>query len=117
MEELNLYHYEFEVTRVVDGDTIEGFINLGFKHTWWRSVRLFGINAPETRTKDLVEKDKGLRAKKWLTEQIKNGKKVILKTEKDYSGKYGRLLGTLYIDGVDINYAMILGGHAVKYTV
>jgi micrococcal nuclease len=69
-------------------------------------VRLYGIDTPESRTRDLDEKARGKLASKFLEDSINNGKEIILKSElKDSKGKYGRVLGSLIIDGLDINKA------------
>ena len=110
-----MYEYEIKIDRVVDGDTVDGWIELGFNISTKKRIRLYGINAPESRTTDLAEKAKGLESKAWLVERLE-GKTVTVKTEKDSSGKYGRTLGTLFIDSVNINTEMIAKGLAQEYT-
>jgi micrococcal nuclease len=79
-------------------------------------VRLYGIDTPESRTRDLDEKARGKLASKFLEDSINNGKEIILKSElKDSKGKYGRVLGSLIIDGLDINKAMVANNLAVRY--
>ena len=109
-----MYEYKFTVQRVIDGDTVDGEIDLGFSITIHKRVRLFGINAPETRTKDEAEKARGLRTKEWLIKKVE-GKAIRLKTEKDNTGKYGRILGTLLIDDLDINLLMLNLGLVDEY--
>lgn len=112
-----LYHYKFEVTRIVDGDTVDGNVDLGFNIKMHKRVRLFGIDAPENRTLDLEEKARGIAAAEWLREILMDDAdgKVILTTERDATGKYGRLLGTLMSYDVNINELMIQEGHAIPY--
>jgi len=106
------YYYEVEVLRVVDGDTVDVRIDLGF-NVWHKCrVRMVGINAPESRTKDLEEKEKGLAAKEWLKERL-DGTSVELQSQG--TGKYGRVLGEFYIDETNINQEMVEVGHAVAY--
>jgi len=109
-----MYEYKINVHRVVDGDTIDGHIDLGFGIRVFKRIRLTGINAPETRTKNKVEKIKGIVAKDWLFVKLLN-ETVILKTEKDSTGKYGRVLGTLFVNDVNINELMLDEGLVEKY--
>ena len=86
-----------KVTKVVDGDTIDVTLDMGFDILYQQRVRLFGIDTPESRTRDKVEKVYGLKSKKFLQEQIKKAKKVSIKTYKgDETGKFGRILGELW---------------------
>ncbi len=113
--------YEYfvrEVTKVVDGDTIDVVIDLGFSILYSSRVRLAGIDTPESRTTDKVEKELGLESKKYLADRLKAAKKIVIKTEKlDSSEKYGRILGWLYLDGetVSVNNEMIKHGYAWGY--
>lgn len=113
--------YEYfvkEVTKVVDGDTIDVVIDLGFSIMYASRVRLAGIDTPESRTADKVEKELGLESKKYLAERLKTAKRIVIKTEKlDSSEKYGRILGWLYLDGdtVSVNNEMIKYGYAWGY--
>lgn len=113
--------YEYfvkEVTKVVDGDTIDVIIDLGFSIQYSSRVRLAGIDTPESRTTDKVEKLFGLESKKYLEERLKKAKRIVIKTEKlDSSEKYGRILGWLYLDGdtVSVNNEMIKYGYAWGY--
>ena len=111
-----MYEYKCEVTRVVDGDTIDCILDLGFSILHKCRVRLYGIDTPESRTRDLDEKARGKLASKFLEDSIKNGKEVILRSElKDSKGKYGRVLGSIVVDDLDINQAMVEQNLAVKY--
>ena len=92
-----MYEYKAKLIKVVDGDTVDAMIDCGFSVFRKERIRLKGINAPESRTRDKEEKKKGLAAKARLQELIKDGKnEFIVKTSLDKKGKYGRLLGELY---------------------
>ena len=105
-----------KVTKVVDGDTIDVIIDIGFDILYKSRVRLFGIDTPESRTRNLDEKKRGLLAKEYLKEALKNGKKLSVKTYKDYeTGKFGRILGDIWVDGKSINAQMIKDFMAVPY--
>ena len=111
-----MYEYKCEVTRVVDGDTIDCVLDLGFSILHKCRVRLYGIDTPESRTRDLDEKARGKLASKFLEDSINNGKQVILRSElKDSKGKYGRVLGSVVVDDLDINQALVTQNLAVKY--
>jgi len=89
-----MYEYKAKVHRIIDGDTVDVTIDLGFEMTTKQRVRLYGINTPETRTRDLVEKAKGKASKARLMELLNGCKReIILRTLK--RGKYGRILGKL----------------------
>ena len=105
-----------KVTKVVDGDTIDVIIDLGFDIMYKSRVRLFGIDTPESRTRDLVEKKFGLKSKKFLQEQLKKATKITIKTYRgDETGKFGRILGDVWCDGKSVNQLMCKVGHAVAY--
>ena len=111
-------YYVRKVENVVDGDTIDVLIDLGFDILFQSRVRLAGIDTPESRTKDLKEKALGLESKEYLKKALKDAKSVIIKTEKmDSSEKYGRILGWVYINGdtVSLNDMMINDGYAWGY--
>lgn len=115
-----MYEYRAKVNRVVDGDTVDVDIDLGFG-TWLRNerVRIMGIDTPESRTRDLAEKIFGLASKKRLKEIL--GEEPILKTfaakdGEDMKGKFGRILGDFIIaDGRFVTQILIEEGHAVPY--
>ena len=117
--------YNFRVVKidkVVDGDTIDVTIDLGFDLYKKERVRIAGVDTPEKRTRDLEEKALGLDATYWmkdkLTETIKGDEELIIRTElKGGTGKYGRLLGWLYVGEGDIslNEQMITEGYAWAY--
>ena len=104
------------VDRVVDGDTIDISIDLGFDLTKKERVRLAGIDTPEKRTKDQKEKEMGYQATEFLEMHLMEAKKLTGKTEKE--GKFGRMLGWLYkseTDTTSINQIMIDKGYAWSY--
>lgn len=114
-----MYEYRVEIKRVVDGDTVDVDIDLGFG-IWMKNerIRLYGIDTPESRTRDLEEKKYGLAAKMFL-ENMLDDTKIIMKTNKDAEGKFGRILGTFwrttnYADQ-SINDYLVEKHHAVRY--
>jgi len=112
-----MYEYKCRILRVIDGDTVDVDIDLGFGI--WRHrerVRLFGIDTPESRTRDLVEKKFGLAAKKFVRDNLPIGSIQTLVTMKDKKGKFGRILATFKLEGgVILNDKMIKEHHAVEY--
>ena len=100
------------VERIVDGDTVDLLINLGFSTFVKKRVRLYGINTPESRTRDLEEKARGKAATAHMESLLQGG---VCDLDSHELGKYGRVLGTLRVDGVDLNQKMIEDGHAVEY--
>ena len=111
-------YYVRKVENIVDGDTIDVLIDLGFDILFQSRVRLAGIDTPESRTKDLKEKALGIESKEYLKKALKDAKSVVIKTEKmDSSEKYGRILGWVYINGdtVSLNDMMINDGYAWGY--
>jgi micrococcal nuclease len=109
-----MYIYNAKLVRVIDGDTIDAVIDLGFDVWIKKRVRLYGIDTPETRTRDLKEKQAGIAAKKRLQELIDDsgGK---FRIQSHGIGKYGRCLGTLFIDETNINMLLLNEGHAEEY--
>ena len=114
-----MYEYFIkEVKSVVDGDTIDVIIDLGFDILFSSRVRLAGIDTPESRTKDKAEKTLGLESKEYLKKHLKDAKSVVIKTEKmNSTEKFGRILGWLYInsDTESVNDKMINDGYAWGY--
>jgi micrococcal nuclease len=105
-----------QVLRVVDGDTIDADIDLGFDISLTKRVRLSGVDTPESRTTDLKEKALGLEVKEWLKKNLDGKKNILIKTElPDSTEKYGRILGRLYVDDVCLNDRMISDGYAWTY--
>lgn len=111
-----MYRYNAEVIRVIDGDTVDALVDLGFD-TWKKvRIRLVNIDAWESRTRDLEEKAKGLDAKARVIELLEsNNNKFILNSFG--TGKYGRCLGELFVSNEtdSINSILLEEGHAVKY--
>jgi micrococcal nuclease len=114
-----MYEYHIKkVLKVVDGDTIDVDIDLGFSVSFTQRVRLAGIDTPESRTKDLKEKALGLECKDFVSKKIKAATTITIKTEKlDSSEKYGRILGWVYLDNASksLNELMIDNGYAWAY--
>jgi len=109
-----MYEYKIkEVSRVVDGDTVDLIIDLGFSLTKKERVRLAGIDTPESRTRDLEEKELGIEAKDFLHRRLSEGSNLTVQTEKD--GKYGRMLGWIYIGSQNVNKEMVERGYAWEY--
>ena len=108
-------YFVSSVDRVVDSDTVDVIIDLGFDLKKKERVRLAGIDTPESRTRNLEEKAMGLEAKDHLTDMLKGADKLIVKTEKD--GKYGRMLGWIYADDneLSLNEQMVVDGYAWGY--
>lgn len=115
-----MYEYRATIRRWVDGDTVDLDIDLGFGIVYANQrVRLFGIDAFESRTRDLQEKQKGLAAKDFVERMAPNGTQVILRSLKDGKGKFGRILGEIIIDTPkgqqNLNTLLTIEGHAVRY--
>lgn len=114
-----MYEYRIKkVYKVVDGDTIDVDIDLGFNISFFQRVRLAGIDTPESRTKDVHEKKLGLEVKEKLSDLLKSANKIVIRTEKpDSTEKYGRILGWLFIDDnkLSVNEILIKEGYAWDY--
>ena len=111
-----MYEYKVkEVAKVVDGDTVDVIVDLGFSLFKKERCRVAGIDTPESRTRDKKEKVYGLEAKAYLKGLLSSAENLRVRTEKD--GKYGRMLGWLYCDNIEgsINHLMIESGHAWPY--
>jgi micrococcal nuclease len=115
-----MYEYKCKVKRVVDGDTMDVILDLGFDVLHSVRVRLSAIDTPESRTRDLDEKARGKLSKAYLKESIK-GRKVVLKTKlKDSRGKFGRVIAEVWVEFEkgslrNVNELMIKECHAVRY--
>ena len=114
-----MYEYKCKIVKVVDGDTVDVDIDLGFG-VWLNDerVRIMGIDTPESRTRDKVEKKFGLAAKKRLKELL--GPTAILKTQvsksgEDLKGKFGRILGDFVVGDRTVTEILVDEGHAVPY--
>ena len=105
------------IVKYIDGDTIDVILDLGFHIHIQKRIRLYGINTPETRTRDKVEKKKGLEAKERLIAMCEGEElgesNLILKCHG--LGKYGRVLGTIYNNNCNVNRMLVLEGYAVEY--
>ena len=114
-----MYEYRVkQVLKIVDGDTIDVDIDLGFDISFTQRVRLAGIDTPESRTTDKKEKSLGLEVKQRLKDILSKSSSVVIRTEKpDSTEKYGRILGWIFIDGAEksINEALIADGYAWGY--
>ena len=111
-----MYEYSCKVKRVVDGDTVDVVLDLGFDVSYSCRVRLYGIDTPESRTRDKDEKARGKMAGAFLEEAIEDGEKVVIQTKlKDSRGKYGRVLGDVVVDDININQLMVKCHLAVAY--
>ena len=112
-----MYEYSATIRRWVDGDTVDVTLDLGFDILYNNRIRLYGINTPESRTRDLEEKERGLAAKDRVKELCPVGSSVTLKTTKDGRGKFGRILGEIFVPGAvqSINQLLVEEGHAVEY--
>ena len=118
-----MYEYKIKtIDHIVDGDTFDCSVDLGFNISHKIRVRMYGINTPESRTRDLEEKARGLASKKRLIELLEQHEgDLILQTNK--KGKYGRYLGTVFADQnagdgqeqTNINRQLIEEGYAVEY--
>ena len=117
-----MYIYKIKLDRVVDGDTIDANIDLGFDISVKKRIRFMGINTPETRTKDLEEKARGLAAKDRLKSILEGANTIQLNSHG--IGKFGRCLGEVHVDVLDgkdcltlvnVNKLLINEGHATEY--
>ena len=113
------FEYQFKVRKllgVVDGDTIDVVIDLGFDCRTKQRVRLYGIDTPESRTRNLEEKALGLASKARLKELVEGASMLWIKTYREKGkGKFGRCLGVVFADDVCVNKQLIAEGHAREY--
>lgn len=116
------YWYTGTVLGVVDGDTVDLMVDLGFSVHHKIRVRLYGVNTPESRTKDAAEKEMGLKAKEFTKDWLTNHKVVFIKTIVDKNEKYGRVLAEIYSSGdvsnlstACLNKDIISAGYAREY--
>ena len=110
-----MYEYKAIIRRVVDGDTVDVTLDLGFNIMYNSRIRLLGIDTPESRTRDLEEKKRGLAAKERVKELCPVGSTIMGETGKDGRGKFGRILGVLWANDVSVNELLVEEGHAVPY--
>jgi len=107
-----------QITRVIDGDTIDADIDLGFDISLTKRIRLAGVDTPESRTTDANEKKYGLQSKEWLKHKVESAENILIKTElPDSTEKYGRIIGHLFINDQEnsLNDQMIVEGYAWTY--
>jgi len=109
-----MFEYNCQIARVVDGDTVDVIIDCGFSILHKARVRMYGIDTPESRTRDKDEKARGLMSKGFLVDALEKGD-VIIKTKKDKKGKFGRILGELHVGDTNINQSLIDNFLAVEY--
>ena len=109
-----MFKYNAKVERVVDGDTVDAMVDLGFSTHKKVRIRMMGINAPESRTRNLEEKAKGLAAKQFVIDILKKHHNNFILHSQGV-GKYGRCLGELFLGDVKLNDLLITEGHAVEY--
>lgn len=107
-----MYEYKAKIINVVDGDTVDATVDVGFKMTTVQRLRLLSINTAELTSKDPVERAAALAAKLYLVDNLLN-KSVVIKTEK--SDAFGRYLATIFLDGVDFNNTLLEKGLAVPF--
>jgi micrococcal nuclease len=109
------YSYRVKsIVKIIDGDTFDCIMDLGFDVLLEARVRMYGIDTPESRTRDLEEKKFGLLAKDWLSNHLNDD--IVISTELDNEkGKFGRVLGTVWTEGININEKMIDEHMAVRY--
>tara|TARA_Y100000593_G_scaffold14645_1_gene28098 strand:- start:1290 stop:1679 length:390 start_codon:yes stop_codon:yes gene_type:complete len=121
-----MYVYKAKLDRIIDGDTVDAVIDLGFDVSVHKRIRLAGIDTPESRTRDLEEKERGLASKARLEEMLEGGEFIL---ESNEVGKYGRVLGTLFVEKetddnltsepqimkININETLVREGYAVEY--
>tara|TARA_R100000306_G_C4363203_1_gene136344 strand:- start:111 stop:575 length:465 start_codon:yes stop_codon:yes gene_type:complete len=116
-EELAMFEYRAEMVRIVDGDTLDAVIDLGFDVHIYKRIRLHGVNTPESRTRDLEEKKRGKAATQyvedWFSENCDRG--VQFKLLSKELGKFGRVLGIVKTDCRILNEDLVRDGHAVEY--
>jgi micrococcal nuclease len=111
-----MYEYQCKIVKVIDGDTADVDIDLGFG-VWMKKqrIRFYGVDTPESRTRDKEEKVYGLMAKEFVLSHLPVGSTQVLRTKKDGVGKYGRILGEFIIDDTTVNQLLIDTHNAVAY--
>ena len=116
-KEISKYEYKATLVRVVDGDTCDALIDLGF-NTWVKKrIRFMGVDTWESRTRNLEEKKKGLEAKAFTKDLLENSDEGKFLLKSHGVGKYGRVLGELFVKGNDtsVNELLKENGHASEY--
>ena len=119
MDNKDPYIYRIkQIIKVIDGDTIDADIDLGFDISLTKRIRLAGVDTPESRTADVNEKKYGLEAKEWLKHKVENAGHILIKTElPDSTEKYGRIIGHLFVNDQpnSLNDQMVIEGYAWTY--
>ena len=111
-----MHEYKAKITKIIDGDTIRCDIDLGFSTILAnQTIRLYGIDTPESRTRDKEEKFYGNISKQFLNDYCPKGSYITLMTYLDKKGKFGRILGELIVNKVNLNEQMVEENLAVKY--
>ena len=111
-----MHEYKAKITKIIDGDTIRCDIDLGFDIVMAnQTIRLFGIDTPESRTRDKEEKFYGNISKQFLNDYCPKGSYITLRTHLDKKGKFGRILGEIIVNRVNLNEQMIEENLAVAY--
>lgn len=111
-----MHEYKAKVVKIIDGDTIDVDIDVGFDIIIAKQrIRLYGIDTPESRTRDKEEKFYGNISKQFLNDYCPKGSYITLRTHLDKKGKFGRILGELIVNKVNLNEQMIEENLAVKY--
>ena len=116
-KQVKKHGYSAKLVRVVDGDTADAMIDLGF-NVWVKSrIRFYGVDTWESRTRDLEEKKKGLEAKAYVKDLLENSDEGKFSLISHGTGKYGRVLGELFVKGHDnsVNEMLKIEGHAYEY--
>ena len=117
MAKLDKFVYNATLVKVVDGDTCDAMIDLGFD-TWVKKrIRFMGVDTWESRTRDLEEKAKGLEAKEYTKDKLENSDDGKFTIRSYGTGKYGRVLGEIFIEGEEnsLNDLLKINGHAYEY--
>tara|TARA_B110000908_G_C10046696_1_gene354309 strand:+ start:27 stop:425 length:399 start_codon:yes stop_codon:yes gene_type:complete len=111
-----MFEYQCKIVKVIDGDTADVDIDLGFG-VWMKKqrVRFYGVDTPESRTSDKEEKVYGLMAKEFVLSHLPIGSTQVLRTKKDGVGKYGRILGEFVVDDTTLNQLLIDTHNGVAY--
>lgn len=111
--------YSAKVCNVVDGDTVDLEVSIGFHIFTKQRFRLLGVNTPELKSKDPIEHSKAVKAKEFTASKLPIGKEILVQTIKSKGGdkddSFGRFLCTIYLDGNNFNESLIKEGHAVAY--
>jgi len=122
----DLFWYRFTFERAIDGDTIEGLLDLGFRVSWRVRLRLYGIDTPEMNDPDAVLRQKAMEARDYVIQALGNkSTTVLVRTYKDQGDKYGRWLGVVWytepfttgFTWKDLNLELVTKGLAHKWPV